>query len=69
MPTKNPARAPNAILIAVYASEFSSALAPRKAPKNGPIIIPRGGKKKTPRIKPITEPLTAFFVPPNFRTK
>ena len=54
--------------IALFPSEFSSILAPIKAPRNGPITIPKGGKKQIPIIKPIIEPLTAFFVPPNFFT-
>jgi len=41
-------------------------ISPAKAPKNGPIISPKGGKTKIPAIRPMVAPQTPLFVPPNF---
>ena len=58
VPTIKPASDPRAIFSDLFISG-SSILAPIKAPKNGPIIIPKGGKKKIPIIKPIGMPIRA----------
>ena len=39
---------------------------PEKAPINGPTMIPRGPIKIKPMIRPMVEPMTPFFDPPNF---
>jgi hypothetical protein len=41
-------------------------ISPAKAPINGPIIKPKGGKKNIPTTNPIVAPQTPPFVPPNF---
>jgi hypothetical protein len=41
-------------------------ISPANAPIKGPIINPKGGKKKIPMISPMVAPRTPLFVPPDF---
>ncbi len=65
VPNKKPINEPKADLKAI--SEFFPwRSSPIKAPRNGPIIIPKGGNKNNPNIRPIVLPQTPCFEPPNF---
>jgi len=63
VPSKNPIREPKPDLMA-FEVLFSLIISAIKAPTNGPIINPIGGKKKTPTISPAVAPLTPAFDPP-----
>ena len=65
VPTTKPKNDPKADLKAFFVSELPL-ISPRKAPANGPMIIPNGGKKNKPTTKPMVLPQTPLLVPPNF---
>ena len=52
VPARNPINEPKPDFKASLCS-FPAVSSPITAPKNGPIIIPKGGKKKSPITKPI----------------
>lgn len=58
-------KARNAILSAFFAFLLYIS-SPIKAPKKGPTINPKGGKKKIPIIIPTNDNLEAKALPPNF---
>ena len=53
MPPKKPEKAPKPARSASLPC-LPSIISPKTAPINGPIIIPRGGKKNKPKTKPTT---------------
>lgn len=66
VPVIKPKKAPNPDLQA-YTVLFPPIISPKNAPKNGPIIIPQGGKRNIPTRVPATQPRVPHLLPPQKR--
>ena len=65
VPARKPTKEPNSAFKAEPVS-LPAINSPTTAPANGKIIMPNGGKIKSPATSPITLPQTPCLLPPNF---
>ena len=65
VPARNPINEPKPDFRASPES-FPEVSSPTTAPTNGPTIMPNGGKKNNPIIRPMILPQTPRLLPPNF---
>ena len=65
VPKRKPLNAPTAALNALFVSEESLASSPMKAPKNGPMRMKIGPRKKD-ATRPMLQPHVAASLPPDF---